>query len=253
MNDLLVALAAFSGMAEGVIWHFALVFFRVGAAIALIPAIGEQAVPQRIKLVAALSITVIVAPGVAMGNVPDAFSIIAEAIAGLALGIGLRLLMLGLQTAGSFASQSISLAQMLSGTAGEPLPVLGNALVLAGLALFVAVGGLPHAVELLLLSYQLIPLGEFPDPSALAEWGLGRTIRVFTLAFSLAAPFVLAALLYNLALGAINRAMPTLMVIFIGAPAIAFGGLALMALVAPFLLAVWQEALIQALATPFGP
>ncbi|MFC3118840.1 flagellar biosynthetic protein FliR [Jhaorihella thermophila] len=38
------------------------------------------------------------------------------------------------------------------------------------------------------------------------------------LPFSLSAPFVIASLLYNLTLGAINRAMPQLMVTLVGAP-----------------------------------
>ena len=39
-----------------------------------------------------------------------------------------------------------------------------------------------------------------------------------------------------------NRAMPQLMVAFVGAPAISFGGLALLLIVAPFLLDVWRNA-----------
>ena len=45
----------------------------------------------------------------------------------------------------------------------------------------------------------------------------------FALALSLAAPFVIASLLYNVALGVINKAMPQLMVAFVGAPAITCG------------------------------
>ncbi len=64
----------------------------------------------------------------------------------------------------------------------------------------------------------------------LARWGLAQVSRSFALAFSLAAPFVIAGLLYNVALGVINRAMPQLMVAMVGAPAITLGGIALFAL-----------------------
>ncbi len=57
--------------------------------------------------------------------------------------------------------------------------------------------------------------------------------QAFALGFSLAAPFVIAGFAYNLALGAINRAMPQLMVAFIGAPAITAGGLLILMLAAP--------------------
>ena len=58
----------------------------------------------------------------------------------------------------------------------------------------------------------------------------------------IAAPFVIGSLLYNVALGIINRAMPQLMVAFIGAPALTWGGLALFAVAAPLILSVWLAA-----------
>jgi flagellar biosynthetic protein FliR len=53
-------------------------------------------------------------------------------------------------------------------------------------------------------------------------------------------------------MGVINRAMPQLMVSFVGAPAITFGGLLLLALITPLLLEIWNDALTQVLSAPFG-
>ncbi len=252
MNDLLAELTQLMVPAEGMILHAALVFLRAGAMVALLPALGEQALPQRVKLAAAVAITAIVAPGVAVPAAPGAADLIAEAATGLCLGFGIRLMVLGLQMAGTMAAQSVSLAQMFSGAGPEPAPVIANLLVLSGVVLFLALGGLARSVELLLLSYQLVPAGRPPDPSVLAAWGLARVAQVFALSFALAAPFVLAALLYNLALGVINRAMPMLMVSLIGAPALTLGVLVLLALAAPVLLGAWRAALEQAMASPFA-
>ena len=59
-----------------------------------------------------------------------------------------------------------------------------------------------------LQSYALFPFGALPAPSHLAEWGISRVSASFALAFSLSAPFLIASLLYNVALGVINKAMP---------------------------------------------
>ncbi|MGB4827897.1 MAG: flagellar biosynthetic protein FliR [Paracoccaceae bacterium] len=255
MNGVIAALSQMSGVAEDFIWQAALVFLRVGAAVALIPAIGEQMVPQRVKLAVAVALTAIVAPAVAgQSQLPTGLlgPLATEAAAGLIIGFGLRLLVLGLQTAGTIVAQSTSLAQMFAGTGPEPQPIVANLFVLAGLALFVAMGGLSRATGLLIMSYDLIPQGQLPAAADLAEWGLGRISAVFGLAFSLAAPFVLAALLYNLALGAINRAMPQLMVTMVGAPVLTLGGLVLLAVTSPIILSVWKEALDLALDRPFG-
>ncbi|MGA0539501.1 flagellar biosynthetic protein FliR [Neotabrizicola sp. VNH66] len=253
MTELLTGLTQAAGLAEGAILHMAMVFLRVGAAVFLLPAVGEILLPQRIRLAAAVALTMVVAPAVPEGPAPGPAAFLAEAAAGLALGAGLRLMILALQMAGTIAAQSVSLAQMFSGTGPEPQPIVANALTMAGLALFVATDGVARAAALLVLSYEVIPPGQPPDPGMLAQWGVARIGHSFALAFTLAAPFVLAALLYNLALGVINRAMPSLMVSFVGAPALTLGGLALTALTAPLLLEVWQAATTQALSQPFGP
>ena len=72
------------------------------------------------------------------------------------------------------------------------------------------------------------------------------------MAFTLAAPFLITAVIYNLALGVINRAMPQLMVAFVGAPVITFGGLFILMVGSPVILDVWVRALMTFLANPGG-
>jgi flagellar biosynthetic protein FliR len=72
------------------------------------------------------------------------------------------------------------------------------------------------------------------------------------LAFTLAAPFVIVSVLYNLTLGIINRAMPQMMVVFVGAPVITLGGLLMLFLLAPGMLNLWMRALEHFVSNPFG-
>jgi flagellar biosynthetic protein FliR len=230
----------------------------MGAFVALLPAFGEQSIPARIKLVVALAFTLIVSPAVTPAELPASSAllfkfVVAETIAGLSLGIGMRLFVLALQTAGAIAAQSTSLSQVLGGAAVDPLPAMGYILIVGGLALAVMMGLHVKAVELILLSYQVMPMGRLADNGVLAEWGVDQVRRAFSLAFTLAAPFVILSLVYNLALGAINKAMPQLMVAFVGAPVITAGGLFLLCLCAPILLSVWLGALDAFMRNPFGP
>ena len=164
----------------------------------------------------------------------------------------MRLFVLCLQMAGTMAAQATSLSQIFGGMGGDPMPAVGQLLMVSGLALAVMAGLHVKIVELMILSYDLMPAGRFPGAADIMGWGLGNVSNAFTLAFSLAAPFVIGSLIYNVALGAINRAMPTLMVAFVGAPALTLGGLILMALSLPFALAVWAAALDGWFANPFG-
>jgi flagellar biosynthesis protein FliR len=255
MTEMIALITQFSGLGQDMLWVGFLVFLRVGAAMALVPAFGEQAVPQRVKLVLALAFTAVVAPAVNADvmAVKRGFvtPLATEVIAGLMIGIGLRFFIHALQTAGSIIAQATTLSQLFAGTGPEPQPAISNLLVMAGLALAVATGLHLHVAELLILSYQPLPAGQFPGASDMTDWSLFQIARTFALAFSLAAPFVVASFIYNVAIGVINRAMPSLMVSLIGAPALAAGGLLLLAVVTQLSLAVWLSAVEAYVANPF--
>lgn len=255
MTDLIAALTQISGQTEAWLWSAFLVFFRVGAVMALIPGFGEQLVPSRIRLVLTLAFTAVISPAILPQLRPSdgAFllPIAVEVTAGLALGLGLRLFILALQMAGAIMAQATSLAQLFGGMGPEPQPAIGHLMVTGGLALAVMSGLHVRAAELMILSYTFLPPGRLPLAADMAGWGLSEISRAFTLAFMLAAPFTIAALVYNVALGVINRAMPQLMVSFVGAPALTFGGLMLLAIVAPLALTVWLAEFNTFLANPF--
>ncbi|WP_366942637.1 flagellar biosynthetic protein FliR [uncultured Sulfitobacter sp.] len=251
-------LAELMDITDALLWQGFAVFVRVSALVSLLPAFGEQSVPARVKLGIALAFTFIIAPAVSAPVQPMQFEtvfwiIFTEITAGLILGIGIRLFILALQTAGSIAAQSTSLAQILGGAMAEPVPAMGHILVMGGLALAVMTGLHVRVSEMVILSYQMLPMGQFPSGADVSEWGVDQIRRAFSLAFTLAAPFVVLSVLYNVALGVINKAMPQLMVAFVGAPVITAGGLMLLCLSAPLLLSTWLEALNNFIANPLEP
>ncbi len=247
------------GAAPAAVELFALVFLRVGAAIFVLPAFGEMMIPLRVRLAGALAFSLIAYPSVFPGleaAVSSRQHILvlgfAEVVTGLAIGLVLRIHIMAIQVAATIAAQSTSLAQLLGGANVDPQPAIGMVLYLAALALAVELGLHVQFAMMFITSYEYVEAG------ALIGTGLAGTIRgivsaSFQFAFTLAAPFVAASLVYNLALGVINRAMPQLMVAFVGAPAITYGALVLLALTAPLMLALWADRLQVLIRNPFGP
>ncbi|MGH1369712.1 MAG: flagellar biosynthetic protein FliR [Maritimibacter sp.] len=237
---------------------FLAVFVRVGGAIALLPAFGERAIPERIRLVLAIAFSILVAPMVfpVIRPLIEAETglgfLVFEVIAGLAIGISVRLLIMALQTAGSIAAQSTSLSQIFGGSATDPQPAIGHILFVGGLCLAVMMGLHVKLLSVFVLSYDVFVPGGFFEAGVFSDWGILQIGKSFSLAFSLAAPFMIASLIYNVALGVINRAMPQLMVAFVGAPAITAGGLILLAIIAPLLFETWRAAFLPVLDDPFG-
>ena len=256
MSQLLADLSALLGLAQGIGWAAALAFIRIGAMVALMPGLGDPSVPQRIKLALVVAFTLVIAPVLAERIGPDPtpsfLALGGEVLAGLLLGVGMRLFVVALQTAAAMIAQATTLSQLFAGIAPEPQPAIGNLLLMAGLALAMSAGLHVRAAELVLLSYDILPAGAPLSAASAADWGLALVSRTFALAFSLAAPFVIASLVYNLALGVINRAMPALMVSMIGAPGLTLGSLALLAIASPVILAVWLAGLSAFLDQPFA-
>lgn len=239
------------------LWQAFVVFLRVSALVSLLPAFGERSIPTRVKLGISIAFTLIILPAIPpVSLVPALWTLVrlvgTEVLIGLALGIGLRLFVLALQTAGSIAAQSTSLSQLLGGASVDPVPAMGYLLTLAGLTLTVVMGLHVRAAQFLIQSYTLFPVGLLPGAADVSRWGVGQVARSFGLAFALATPFVIASLIYNLALGVINRAMPQLMVAFVGAPAITFAGLFLLFAGTPLILSVWSDALMAFFLNPVG-
>lgn len=239
------------------LWHVFAVFLRVSALVSLLPAFGERSIPTRVKLAISAAFTLIILPAVPPPDAAPALPAMArligsEVLIGLVLGMGLRLFVLALQTAGSIAAQSTSLSQLLGGAAVDPVPAMGYLLTLSGLTLAVILGLHVRVAQFLIHSYTLFPMGLPPAAPDLSRWGVQQISRSFGLAFALATPFVIASLIYNLALGVINRAMPQLMVAFVGAPAITFAGLFLLFAGTPLILSVWSDALFAFTLNPVG-
>ncbi|MEL6839620.1 MAG: flagellar biosynthetic protein FliR [Pseudomonadota bacterium] len=245
---------------QAALWTGFVVFVRVSAVMAVLPAFGDQPVPMRVRLVLALMFTFVVAPAVAptIGAMPDNLLLSAallgpEALAGLFFGIFLRFFILALQIAGSIAAQSTSLSQIFGGTTGvDPQPAIGHVLVVAGTALAALSGLHVQAASYIIESYTIVPYGVGLRPDAVLQVGIAEVTRTFGTGFTLAAPFLIASLIYNVILGVINRAMPQLMVSFVGAPAITAGGLFLLLLTAPVILSAWMLAFSAFMQAPFG-
>ncbi|MFK7942045.1 MAG: flagellar biosynthetic protein FliR [Paracoccaceae bacterium] len=254
------ALAAiFQTTAEGV-WVAAAVFARIGAAAFLVPGLGERSLSIRIRLVTALGLAVLLSPLVAplvplTPPTPTALLlvILAEASVGFIIGFAFRLLVFSLQTAGFVAAQSISVAQMFgAGVAPEPEPTIATFLSMGGITLMLMAGLHVHLVAALAQLYVVFPFGKFPLGADMAQWGIEQVSHSFALGVSLAAPFVAIGFAYNIALGALNKAMPQLLVALVGVPFLVWVGMLVLYHVLPSLFDAWGNPMRRLLVDPIG-
>jgi flagellar biosynthesis protein FliR len=236
-------------------WAFAfvLVMARVGAAIMLLPGLGEAEPPAMVRIGLALGVTALLLPGIepSIPAVPEAslqaafMKIAAEIMKGLWLGWLARLLVLALPVAGQFIAYMLGVANVL-----QPDPTLGGQatpiarLFALAAPLAILVTGL-YAVPLAALagSYRLIPAGTLLPAADATQTAVRAVADSFALAIRLASPFLLASIIWHVATGLLARLVPRLQVYFVAMPGQILGGIVLLAAVATALLTAWQEAL----------
>jgi len=232
----------------GPVWlaHLLLVFLRVGILVFIIPIFGDTTVPSRVRLYIALGMSVMIGgmvpPSAVEGGDPAGLieACAGELVIGMLLGFVVRSAFWALQIGGTLAAQAISLSQILGTQMEQPQPAMAHVLYVGALAL-AAAGGFPAMVmQAVLDSYSMFPIGVPLSPDVMMTMVTDSMVRLFNLGFAIAGPFLVVAVLYNVCLGIVNKAMPQLMVAFVGAPAITWIGLAMLFLGAPLILQHWS-------------
>lgn len=218
------------------VYQTMLVFARVGAAVMVLPGFGEGFVFPRARLVLALLVAVVIAPVVAPALPPMpasdglALGLVArEVLVGLALGGIIRFLIAAVGIAGAIVATQTGLAaaSMFDPAQGDQIAVVGRFLTVAvTVALFTA--DLHHTMlEALADSYALMPPLDLPPIGDLAALGLEWFGAAFMVATQLAAPLIVAGIVFFLGLGVLARLMPHMPVFFVIIPVQIGAGIAL--------------------------
>ncbi|MEM7729394.1 MAG: flagellar biosynthetic protein FliR [Pseudomonadota bacterium] len=253
-GELLVALADAFGPLVELVWPIFGLFARLSLFFFLVPVFGERAVPARVRLGVAGLTAFLLYPVLQddLASVRDIGVVqllVTEALTGFVLGFALRLAIHALQILGMVVSQSLSLSQPLGeGIASEPNTTISTLLMLAGVTLLVSMN--LHVVLLGVLadSFGTMPLGAALDMQASASWLTDITVGLLRLCLSLALPFVILNFAYNLILGFLNRAMPQLLVSFVGLPGMTLAGLLLLVICAGTMMTAWVDAVLSLMA-----
>ncbi len=204
---------------------FTLVLARLGTMIAVTPVFGGPDLPIQVRAFLAIALSLLVAPSqmaapIAMPTclVDYAILIINDSLTGLVLGLGLMLLLGGVQVAGQVISQmsGISLADVFNPSFDAEVPIFSHLLYLVTLAAFVIIGGHRKLLDALMGSFATLPPGRAPWADSLVDCIVTLTTESFVLGIRAAAPAIVALLLATLMLGLIGRALPQLNVLALG-------------------------------------
>ncbi len=236
-----------------------LTFARIGTILMLMPGVGEGYVPARIRLSIAFAISIILTTTVGprlpeMNGFPSVLmNMVSEVVAGLIFGGAMRMFLAAPQIAGQLTSQLTSLSNIFASGSQlmEASSILG-AWFVAGAILFTFVSGLQYLMlDAMAISYNVIPLGGFPNLGDAAEAIVNVFAGVFALGIQMAAPFILLSLIFNLGVGLANRMLSSLPLYFVAMPISILGGFYVLAYAIGPVLAAFRAAFASWLTAPF--
>ncbi|WP_447591880.1 flagellar biosynthetic protein FliR [Aquipseudomonas campi] len=209
----------------GWIGQFLLPLFRIASMLMVMPIIGTQLVPTRVRLYLALAISALLVPTLPPMPQVDAISLQSmlligeEVLIGVMFGFVLQLYFQLFTIAGQIIAMQMGLgfASMVDPSNGVSVPVIGQFLLMLVTLLFLAMNGHLVVFEVLAESFVTLPAGG----GLLTNhyWVLaGKLSWVLAAGLLLALPIITALLVINLAFGVMTRAAPQLNIFSIGFP-----------------------------------
>lgn len=231
---------------------FLLIFCRITAFFVVSPVFSFRNVPNRFKVGIAFFVTV--AMYAAVGSQEDiilntsyVILILKEILVGLLLGFIAYLFFTVVQVAGTFIDNQIGIgmANVIDPMTGVQSPILGNFKFFVAMLIFLGMNGHHYLLLAIMNSYEWIPM----DSTIFARLADGRIstffidsfVRMFYLAFQMAAPLVVALFLVDVSLGVLARTVPTFNVFVVGLPIKILVGFAVLFIFIPVLIALFQE------------
>jgi flagellar biosynthetic protein FliR len=216
----------------------------------LLPGLGEPAVPARIRLAFALALAIALGPTLA-DRVPDAAQtawgmaaqVVSEVLIGVLLGAAARMLIAALATAGQIAGMEIGLAfaQTADPTQTQSAQILAVFMGVLGVALIFATGLHHMFIAGIAGSYEVIALGVAPPVGDAAQLALEATSASFRVGVQIAAPLIVAGLIFRVGLGVLSRLIPQIQVFFITLPLQILGGLVVFVLGLSTGMLIWLD------------
>ncbi len=208
-------------------------FLRISALLLAAPLVSLRVVSVRIRVVVALVLTVFIYPTLDLPAIdpvsaPGLMLITRELLIGLLFAVVLQVVNAALVVAGQTLSMSMGLgmAQTVDPNIGR-VPVLASFLVVMSTLIFLSIGGHLILIELVLMSFEFMPIGSninFIETVAnFTKW----TAMVFLGAVLIALPIMLTMMLVNVCIGIVTRAAPALNIFAVGFPAMLLAGLVL--------------------------
>lgn len=240
---------------DGTVLALFAAFCRIGGCIMVLPGFSSARISLQIRILLAVAVSMAILPvlwdqiypQVTGKGHPYLLLVTFETVIGVVFGLITRYYVLGLQFAGTVLTMMIGFnapptADVLEDTAENQLT---NMISFAGLLILFLMDFHHVVFSALVDSYTSMPIGAKFDPQNVLITLTNTLSQTFFIMLRLASPYILYGLLFNIAVGFVNKLAPAIPIYFISTPYLIAGGM--------FLVYFGIAAMLKLFADGFGP
>jgi flagellar biosynthetic protein FliR len=236
------------------ILSFSLVFLRISAIMALMPVIGERAVPARVKAGLGLMIALIVFPAIRIDPpslqadaeiVAIGLAMAGEVLIGVTIGFAVRIVFAGIQFAGNMIGlqMGLAIANVFDPVSSTQVSIMAEFQYLFAMLVYLGVDGHHLLISAIVDSYRFIAPFGFHYSESLLQFIVIFSKGLFITAVKICAPVMAVLLFSNVALGVVARTVPQINIFIVGMPLHIATGLIILGLTIPFFVSAVQRML----------
>lgn len=223
------------------LWMFGLTLVRMSGLFVVAPVFSSAAVTAKVKvgLLILLSLTIAFSlplPKLQMSSLAAILpAIIGEFMVGLLLGLGYRLAMTAVTTAGEIIGLQMGLgaASLIDQNSGQSAALAANFYGIVFTMLFLAFDGHHHMLTVLRESYNAVPAATALNKMPPVELLMLQTSQTLAFGCRLAAPILIPLIMLAIAMGLLSRVFPQANIYSLSYGMAMLAGIALLGLSAP--------------------
>jgi flagellar biosynthetic protein FliR len=216
-------------------------FVRISALIAAAPVFGATAIPNKVKLIFALVLTLVVMPVIPPPPVVEPISSEAflitlhQILIGVSMGLALQMMFSMFVIGGQLIAYKMGLgfASMVDPSSGTQVPTVSQIYVVILTLVFLSINGHLIVIEVLVDSFKAMPVGTTGiDRDAmwsLVSWGS----TMIAGGVKIALPAIASLFLINLTFAVVTRSAPQFNIFSLGIPVSILAGFFIMMITLP--------------------
>jgi len=232
------------------VFHFMLVFARLGVVFLMMPGISAVYVPMRIRLILAVLVTVLVMPIVAPGLPAQPESpaeliwlVVSESLIGGFMGALIQIVMSALELAAFMISNAVGITNAMidDPVTEEQTSIITGFLALIAVALIFITGVHQFILQAIVDSYTLLRPAQPLFAGDMMQLSARLLDQAFAMGIRLSAPFIVYEMVFQITSGVLARLSPQLNVFFVAIPGKIIMGIAVLMVSLPVMMLLFMK------------